>query len=326
MTPFGRPPSDIDWNALDRLRRSYLAGDAGEHNSWRSEEDLAAYDATFAQRIGWKWDFVLEDLGRMGWTPPVGEWLDWGCGSGIAMRAFLDHFGEQTATAARFFDHSPLAMQFAADRCRARFPGVEVRIGGVHEGSARGVLVSHVLTELTPSQIAGLETILAGATSILWVEPGTRGASLALVGVRERLRGRFEIVAPCVHPGRCGLLAPGCESHWCHHFATPAPEVFTDPFWARFAKALGIDLRSVPLSYLVLDARPSPPLPADTWRMLGRPEVGKVAVRVIGCDAAGVAQRTRSRRDDPELWRQARKKGLSSLQVGSWEGHRGQVR
>ena len=78
------PPQDPDLSTLERLRQGFLAGTAGQQDYWRSARDLAAYDATFAQRIGWKWDFVLEDLMALGWKPPAGPVLDWGCGSGIA--------------------------------------------------------------------------------------------------------------------------------------------------------------------------------------------------------------------------------------------------
>src|SRR6186713_2218329 len=82
----------INWDSLERLRAAFLAGTAGASDYWQSEADLASYDATFAQRIGWKWDYVLMELQRRGWSPPGGELLDWGCGSGIASRAFLDLF------------------------------------------------------------------------------------------------------------------------------------------------------------------------------------------------------------------------------------------
>ena len=83
----------VDWKALERLRGLFLQGGACSTDYWCDERDLASYDATFAQRIGWKWDYVLAELRRRGWTPPRGTLLDWGCGSGIAGRAFLDHFG-----------------------------------------------------------------------------------------------------------------------------------------------------------------------------------------------------------------------------------------
>ena len=95
---------EIDWSALEKLRAAFLAGTAGATDYWQSETDLANYDATLAQRIGWKWDYVLAELSRRGWLPPGGELLDWGCGSGIAGRAFLDHFGTKSQTRLHLWD------------------------------------------------------------------------------------------------------------------------------------------------------------------------------------------------------------------------------
>src|SRR5215471_9340078 len=118
--------SAIDWNALERLRAAFLAGNAGETDYWQNESDLASYDATFAQRIGWKWDYVLAELARRGWSPAAGPLLDWGCGSGIAHRAFLDHFGSEGVTELRLWDRSALALRFAERRAREKHPGLQV--------------------------------------------------------------------------------------------------------------------------------------------------------------------------------------------------------
>jgi hypothetical protein len=136
--------------------------------------------------------------------------------------------------------------------------------------------------------------------------------------VRERLRAIFDPIAPCVRATTCGLLAPGHEPHWCHQFASPPPGVFADPFWGRFARLLGIDLRSVPLSYLVLDRRPPAALPVGTVRLLGRPRLTKADLRVFACDARGVKEHTLTRREYPAAWREARKGRTSSLQC--WAG------
>src|SRR5437899_9141333 len=101
----------IDWAALERMRAAFLEGSAGAGDYWQTESDLASYDATFAQRIGWKWDYVLTELERRGWTPPCGELLDWGCGSGIAGRAFLDYFGVDSVSGLRVSDRSAPAVQ-----------------------------------------------------------------------------------------------------------------------------------------------------------------------------------------------------------------------
>ncbi len=311
-------PAPIDWPALERLRAAFLAGTAGQADYWREERDLASYDATFAQRIGWKWDFVLAGLRRRGWTPPQAPLLDWGCGSGIAGRAFVDFFGVNAASGLWLWDRSTLAMNFAATRARQKYPALTVK-GGLpcREGESFGgtLLLSHVLNELDAPQLDSLLTLVAGAACVLWIEPGTHATSRALGAARERLREYFAVIAPCPHQGPCGLLLPGQERHWCHHFAEPAPGVFTDGNWARFATLLGIDLRSLPLSYLVLDRRPGavPPLPSGAARVIGQPRTYKAYARVFACDARGVSDRELGKRAFPELFRRIRKGTSSTL-------------
>lgn len=308
----------IDWNALERLRAAFLSGAAGAADYWQNESELASYDATFAQRIGWKWDYVLMELARRGWRPPGGELLDWGCGSGVACRAFLDFFSTTSVSALRLFDRSELALQFAARRAREKYPRLAVRTG---IGEAPTVLlISHVLTELTPEQTEALADVARSATTVLWVEPGTYEASLTLIAIRERLRSEFSVVAPCTHQARCGILAPENERHWCHHFAAPPPEIFQDALWSRFAKATGIDLRDLPLSFLVLDKRSAPALPAGAARVLGHPRVYKPHALLLGCDASGVRERRLTRRALPDEFKRLRKGECDPMQVWECEG------
>jgi hypothetical protein len=310
--------SNIDWQTLERLRTAFLAGTAGGTDYWQSESDLASYDVTFAQRIGWKWDYVLAELTRRGWTPPGGELLDWGCGSGIAGRAFLDHFGANTASALRLWDRSPLAMCFAAARARQKYPGLEIRQGLAEQPAT--LLISHVLTELAPEQVQALADFAAQATAVIWVEPGTYEASLTLIAVRERLRGKLNVVAPCTHQARCGILAPENERHWCHHFAAPPSGVFQDGNWARFAKMLGIDLRDLPLSFLVLDSRPTPALPAGAARVIGHPRIYKPHALLLGCDETGVRERRLTKRAFPAEYKRLKKGEGDPLQVWQCDG------
>ena len=308
----------IDWSALERLRAVFLATAAGHADYWQEERDLASYDATFAQRIGWKWDFVLAELRRRGWTLPRGPLLDWGCGSGIAGRAVLDFFGLNSVGELWLWDRSPLAMNFAVARARQKYAGFTVKSGlPAREGEAFDgtLLLSHVLTELDAPQLDSLLALVAGAVCVLWIEPGTHAASRALGAVRERLREHFGLVAPCPHQGPCGLLQTGQERHWCHHFAEPAPGVFTDGDWARFATATGIDLRSLPLSYLVLDRRAGaiPAFPSGTARVIGQPRTYKAHACVFACDATGVRDRELGKRAFPELFRRIRKGVAPSL-------------
>ncbi|HSH15337.1 MAG TPA: class I SAM-dependent methyltransferase, partial [Verrucomicrobiae bacterium] len=185
---------ELDWSTLHRLRAGFLAGAAGHRDYWQSPADLAQYDATFAQRIGWKWDFVLNDLQQLGWQPPAGAVLDWGCGSGVASRALLDHFGQSTTRELWLSDRSALAVQFATRRAREKYPELSVQPG--LPAHADLLVISHVLTELSPAGIEELLQLAAQATAVLWVEPGTYEVSRQLIAIRERLRGEFQLVAP----------------------------------------------------------------------------------------------------------------------------------
>ncbi|RYD31415.1 MAG: hypothetical protein EOP86_17960, partial [Verrucomicrobiaceae bacterium] len=246
---------DYDWSSLEELRSTYLDGTAGKADYWSGETLLAGYDVTFARRIAWKWHFVFQDLARLGWTPaPDCPVLDWGCGTGVAVREFLKAWPEAGRAGVKLFDRSPKAMRFASDAVSREFPGVNVSLGVPAEDGFI-LLLSHVLTELSDPALAELQKLAERASAVLWVEPGTSAASQRLVQAREKLRAIFHPVAPCMHCEGCGLLAPGHEQDWCHFFATPPSEVYTDGEWVRFGREMGIDLRSLPLSYLVLDRR-----------------------------------------------------------------------
>lgn len=197
----------VDWPCLKRLRTIFLERTACNADYWQREADLASYDFTFAQRIGWKWDWVLEDLKRLGWKPPVGTLLDWGCGSGIAHRAFFHHFDTASTTRLHLWDRSSLAMRFAANRVTAKHPALNVH-AGLGEYPAL-LLVSHVLTELEPDQATQLADLTAQAQAVIWIEPGSQEASRALISIREQLRKRMNPVAPCPHQDPCGILASG---------------------------------------------------------------------------------------------------------------------
>ncbi len=310
----------IDWDALERLRAAFLAGDAGGQDYWRSESDLESYDQTFAQRIAWKWDYVLNELKRRGWSPPAGELLDWGCGTGIAARRFLKHFPAASISALVLWDRSPLAMQFAADEVKRVYPRLTVRTGLPTGREIGTLLVSHVFTELAERQLEDLLGLAARASAVIWVEPGTFETSRALIAVRERLHETFHVVAPCTHQAACGMLTPENERHWCHHFAPPPPEVFTDGNWARFGRIAGVDLRSLPLSFLVLDKRPQPSLPPGAARIIGRPRVYKAHALVLGCDDSGVRELRLTKRAVPEEFRRMKKDESDALQVWKCSG------
>ncbi len=307
---------EIDWTALERLRGLFLSGPAGRGPYWRSADELAYYDFTYAERIGWKWDAVLRELDHRGWRPSGAgpAVLDWGCGSGVAGRRVVAWLGRDRVPVLRLWDHSALAAGFATQAARRAFPGLAVEHltpGFLAGGEPVGVLViSHVLNELSAAELLALRGLASRAAAILWVEPGTREVSRALIEVREQLRDRFRLVAPCTHQSPCGLQAPENARHWCHHFASPPAGLFTDPNWVRFGQRAGIDLRSLPYSFLALErGRPAPAdgLGAGFSRIIGEPRFYKGFARVLSCEAGGVAERRLQKRDAPELFRQLRR-------------------
>src|SRR5207253_297398 len=137
--------------------------------------DLATYDFTFGERIGWKWDHVLRELRLRGWRPRSRRLFDWGCGSGIAARrviSFFDagHFDELTV-----WDHSPLAADFAAAAAERACP--QLRVSQATPGLLAAdaplglLLVSHVLNELSSGALDALRALASRAEEIIWVEP-----------------------------------------------------------------------------------------------------------------------------------------------------------
>lgn len=309
----------IDWKALIRLRAAFLDGTAGSQVYWQAESDLESYDLTFGQRIRWKWNSVLEGLACHDWTPPSGNLIDWGCGSGVASRAFLDQFGKESVSEVLLWDHSALAMQVAEKKLSAEFPGVKLRRYDGRSLEKSSVLLSHLITELSDEQLSELLAIVQSAATVLWVEPGTYEASRALIEARERLRQDFNVVAPCTHQEMCGMRDEQNSRHWCHHFAKPPQEVFTDSEWAKFAKKMGIDLRQLPLSYLVLDRRPVEKFPSGAVRVIGEPRLYKAYALLLGCDGSGVRERRLTKRILPEQFRQLKKGTGSTLQVWQCE-------
>ncbi len=101
------------------------------------------------------------------------------------------------------------------------------------------------------------------------------------------------------------MLAEKNSKHWCHFFASPPKGIMADSNWVKFAQRAGIDLRSLPYSYLVLDRRP--PKTAGEARLIGEPRLYKGFAKVLNCRADGVREETVQKRDAPELFKAWRK-------------------
>jgi hypothetical protein len=298
---------DVDWVALGRLREVFLGRTPSDQTGpyWATARTLESYDFTFGRRIAWKWAAVLEPLIAGGWTPPARLLVDWGCGTGIGARSILAYAGAEAFDEVLLWDHAPAATSFAGSAIRERHPRLTVQVAEPTETVVDGgfvLVVSHVLNELDPAAHLTLLALARRAAAVLWVEPGTSADSRALIAAREALRPGFACWAPCPHDNACGLLVPENQRHWCHHFARPPTEAFTDPGWARFGRELGIDLRSLPYSHLVLDRR-APARPAGLARIIGEPRPGAGLMRLLRCREDGVAEVEVRKRQMPALWR-----------------------
>ncbi len=305
---------------LSGLRAGFLDGSAGRSDYWRDREAVALYDRTFGARIGWKWEAVLAELERRGWGTGAQTVVDLGCGSGVGTRTVLG-WGAKGGGVVRegrggrsveLMDRSPVACAYSAERLR-EMAGAPARVrcaGSLADVAVEGalVLVSHVLTELSEADLAAWVATVRRAQTLIWVDAGTREVSRRLVdGVREPLRSAgWRVVAPCTHSEVCPLRGVAMERHWCHHFARVPAEVHQDAAWRELSLSLGIDLRVLPYSFLVMeapDAPPGAPLPAGAARVIGQPREFKGYLRVLSCAEGQSGDWMLQKRDAPEAFR-----------------------
>ncbi|MBK1876905.1 small ribosomal subunit Rsm22 family protein [Pelagicoccus mobilis] len=311
---------DINWDTLERLRSRFLSTGSTPGVYWQSEDDLRHYHATFAARIGWKWDSALESVKQAGFAPASRTLFDWGCGSGIASLRFLEFFGPHLFDKVLLWDHSSLACQFAKKTIQDAYPSLEVE---VHTSSVIPqnalTLISHAVNELGHEAQQNLSQQLRSASQILFVEPGDHSASRKLIAQRQALRGDFQALAPCTHCDTCPMLTEDNQRHWCHFFGKPPIEAFTEGFWSRFSQTMEIDLRSLPYSFLALQKKavetPSPhrSLGEGGSRLIGRPRQFKGYTRLLSCDAQGLRELELQKREDKQLWKILKKEQTRSL-------------
>ncbi len=295
--------------ALRRLRERFLTAEAGAGDYWQQEDDLLLYDQTFAERIGWKCDAVLQELTIRGWKPQSSRIFDFGCGSGVANRRVLAHWPEQFVSLT-LHDRSANAMQFASNRARdLKSSLTEVQVAREVETLPEDTLfvASHVLNELAPENLQRLLSLIRQAREVIWIEAGTHADSRRLgAEVRAALLLDFSVIAPCTHQAACGMFAPENHAHWCHTFAKPPSWIFQDGRWSEFGREMGIDLRSVPYSFLVLERRSGVEKEQGLSRMIGEPRDYKGFSKILSCQEDGVAELTMQKRDDPALLKEIR--------------------
>ena len=296
---------------VSRLREMFLEERRGKRaldDYWRDPKDVEAYDAVLAERIGWKWNAALDECRDRGFAPANKDVvLDFGCGSGVASRRFVDYFG---AGEVLMHDRSVHAMTFAAKRLALDSPGTKARIlPSIATVSPDVLLVSHVISELDEDGHEELLQLMQRSKRIIIVEPGNRMVSRKLSKLRDQVLETFHITAPCPHQGACPSLTDRAD--WCHFFATPPPEVFTDGFWARVARELSIDLRSLPYAFLSLSNKASAATVSDCEedeRLLGRAEITKHFARMRCCSEGDLSFVDITKRHHAKLWRALKKR------------------
>ena len=333
----------LNWTILDRLRTGFLSGTAAGGVYWKSHDDLDQYDQTFGERIGWKWDTVLREISGRGWRPARTKdkltLLDWGCGSGVAGRRVLAHFGPENFDRALVWDHSALARAYAAERARTSFSNLKVEEFAAEPSGLKRrkpsaivdeygpaqidvLVVSHVINELDDPARESLLALVRRSACVLWVEPGTHAVSRDLIALREKVRAEFRMVAPCTHNAVCGLLAPQNAQHWCHAHAAPPPSLYADSDWVKFGQRAGIDLRSLPYAFLVMEKLPTPvalatdgrdpiarepELESGAERIIDEPRQFKGFAKILSCAGVGVRELMLQKRDAPALFKQLKR-------------------
>jgi SAM-dependent methyltransferase len=295
-----------EWERLREMRAGFLASEERAQPSaapdyFRAWRDVELYDATFAQRIGWKWNAALREVAHREPTLRPASVVDWACGSGAATRALLTSPVGQNVRSVRLWDRSRRAMEYAREALLEVRPELQVLLAPSGEPTGADLfLASHVLDELDTDGEAALERALRGASAAIVLESGTRASSRRLGGLRARLLGSFTPIAPCTHAASCGALAR--PDDWCHFFARPPAEVFRDAFWSEFARELGVDLRSLAYSFIALAKSPATQ-PTGLHRILGRPRMLKGRALVDACSASGVATLSLLERIDRKLFK-----------------------
>ncbi len=281
----------LNWKALETLRSLFLneSDESRRTDYWETEEFLELYDQTFAQRIAWKWQAVLNELTYkhedLNLSAPL-KILDWGCGTGIASRTFLSHFEAQLPQSEVYvYDRSNKACQFAIQKIASEFPQVSVQNWNT-QSQPTILLLSHILNEIDDKTLQTLKQLTKSATLTIWVEPGTRSISHKLIALREEFKSSKHILAPCPHQLSCPILKEENSQHWCHNFAEPPSEVFQSAFWSHFSRTLHVDLRSLATSFLILGEKPSS-IKTEENRVLGRAKALKAHMELITCNQEG---------------------------------------
>lgn len=278
------------------LRETFLdqAQERRYQDYWTDYGRLEAYDRTLARRILWKWQAVLTEAHANKVLPDDFVLVDWGCGSGVASEAWLRDETLPKPKEIVLFDRSDLAMSYTAAKIGRLPSATSVRKAKTDEPFPADaiVLLSHVINELPREVRENLLRKLSQVAGIIWVEPGTKDASLLLSEAQRSLRPHFASLHPCPHRDACPLGKEPAESNWCHFFAAPPTNIFHSAEWAAFARTHQIDLSTLPLSFLVA-SRYEKTAETPGSLILGSPHLQKGFADVILCTPEGDIKKER---------------------------------
>jgi hypothetical protein len=101
------------------------------------------------------------------------------------------------------------------------------------------------------------------------------------------------------------ITQPERENDWCHFFAHAPTEFHQSGFWREFSRKVGVDLRSLPFSVLVLAKKPRPSrLPDEAHRIVGTPRTYKGYLKLQSCHGRdGVQEYILPQRADKQLFK-----------------------
>lgn len=300
------------WQRLERLRQIFLERDGATQQAevyWSDEDDLWAYDISFARRIANKWTSVLSKLPDDFKKDLVDrEWVDWGCGTGVASETLALAVGLPPHI--HLWDHSDLARSYAQKKLiTLGAQEVSEMKDPIHGFKGKVILASHMINELREGVKNAFLNALKEAEVVIWVEAGSRVTSQKLSHCRDvLLKGdsHFEVLLPCPQGlAKCPLSEQG-SADWCHFFAVVDAEFHQSSFWREFADRMGVDLRSLPLSVLVLQKKKSiAVMDPKRHRLLGTPRVYKGYLKVQSCHGrTGVKEYTLDKRSDRALFKE----------------------
>jgi ribosomal protein RSM22 (predicted rRNA methylase) len=243
--------------AVRKLSDYYLSRPEGKtpwKEPWAQAASLAYYfPLNYARNRA-----VALEAHRLGFFAQLDEIVDFGCGMGSALHAFLDLAPDFQAV--RGLDVSSESLELCRALCASKrtqnlldlhlVGAGQTKRGFERNASARLFLASYVYTELEELPHGALES-----EAIAIVEPSTQADGRRLMKLRQKLiDSGYQIWAPCTHMDACPLLIHS-EKDWCHdriHWDAPS-------WFSEMEKHLPMKNRTLTFSYLLARKTTLPP-------------------------------------------------------------------